>query len=91
MYGLILWYDSEKKKAIVWCDDSQKLAYASSTDIDINDAQRLEVGDLVSFKMITFGDFRSCTNLKLVESQNAPDISKSLLASAQPQIRAFSA
>jgi hypothetical protein len=91
MYGLILWYDHEKHKAIVWCDDSDKLAYASAADIILSDAETLEVGDLVTFDIVTFGDFRGCTNLKLVEAQNAPEISRSLLANAPPQIRAITA
>lgn len=92
MYGLILWYDSDKKNAIVWCDDSDKLGYASSADINLNDSETLEVGDLVTFSLVTFGEFRGCTNLRLVEAQNAPEISRSLLqASASPRIQAITA
>ncbi|MEM5477198.1 hypothetical protein [Pacificibacter sp. AS14] len=91
MYGLILWYDPEKNKAIVWCDDSDKLAYASSTDITLGATETLEVGDLVTFDIVTFGEFRGCINLKLVEAQNAPEISRSLLASAPQKMRAIRA
>lgn len=91
MYGLILWYDPEKHKAIVWCDDCDKLAYASAADIHLDAGETLEVGDLVTFDLITFGDFRGCTNLRLVEAQNAPEISKSLLASAPVQQGAYRA
>lgn len=87
MYGLILWYDPEKRKAIVWCEDSDKLAYASAADIYLDAGETLEVGDLVTFNLITFGEFRGCTNLRLVEAQNAPEISKSLLENAPAQLR----
>jgi hypothetical protein len=91
MLGLVLWYSTEKRKAIIWCDDCDKLAYASSTDINLNESEALEVGDLVSFNIVTFGDFRGCTNLKLVDAQNAPEISRSLLACAPQRMRAITA
>ncbi|RPE71797.1 hypothetical protein EDD53_0925 [Pacificibacter maritimus] len=82
MQGLVLWYDRTRNKAIVWCDDCDKLAYASATDILIEEHQSLKVGDLVCFDLITFGDFRGCTNLRLVEEQRAPHISHDLINAA---------
>jgi hypothetical protein len=87
MFGIVLWSDPKKHKAIVWCDDCAKLAYASASDIMLGENETLAVGDLVQFTLISFGDFRGCTNLRLLESQNAPNISKHLLQTVPPQLR----
>lgn len=87
MFGIVLWSDPKKHKAIVWCEDCAKLAYASASDIMLGENESLVVGDLVRFTLVTFGDFRGCTNLTLLESQNAPNITKNLLQTATPQLR----
>jgi hypothetical protein len=88
MFGIVLWSDPKKNKAIVWCDDCAKLAYASASDITLGEHETLGVGDLVQFTLVTFGDFRGCTNLTLLESQNAPNITTDLLNMAPIQLRA---
>ncbi|SEK86142.1 hypothetical protein SAMN04488032_107153 [Pacificibacter marinus] len=90
MFGIVLWSDPKRQKAIVWCEDCAKLAYASASDIMIDDSETLSIGDLVQFTLVTFGDFRGCTNLTLLDSKIAPNISEHLLRAAsntQPNLR----
>jgi hypothetical protein len=90
MFGIVLWSDPQRQKAIVWCEDCAKLAYASASDIMIDDSETLSIGDLVQFTLVTFGDFRGCTNLTLLKPQIAPNISEHLLSAAsntQPNLR----
>lgn len=88
MLGIILWSDPKNNKAIVWCDDCAQLGYASASDIMLGANETLNVGDLVQFTLVTFGDFRGCTNLKLIESRNAPNITDNLMGHPVPQLRA---
>jgi hypothetical protein len=84
MYGVILWKDPAKGKAIIWCDDHGHLAYLSSPDV-IKDGQGIpNVGALVCIKLRQVGQWRLCTRLECIDERSHPTLLQSLRNAALP-------
>lgn len=74
MRGVVIWQCSETRRAVVWCDDSGELAYASDASAWAPLAPRVAIGDYVAFDLDPSSAARSCRNLRLIESGLAPEL-----------------
>lgn len=74
MRGVIIWHCLETRRAVVWCDDSGELAYASDAAAWAPLAPRVAIGDYVAFDLDPSSAARSCRNLRLIESGLAPEL-----------------
>jgi hypothetical protein len=84
MRGVIIWHCLETRRAVVWCDDSGELAYASDAAAWAPLAQRVAIGDYVAFDLDPSSAARSCRNLRLIESGLAPELAGILRAGCGP-------
>jgi hypothetical protein len=78
MRGVIIWHCQNTRRAVVWCDDSGELAYASDGKAWLNPFQRVAIGDYVAFDLRPSVASRSCANLRLLEQGVAPDLAGAL-------------
>ncbi|WP_134726058.1 hypothetical protein [Paracoccus luteus] len=57
MIGVVLWSDSLRQKAVIWCEDNGALAYLRDRG-DVDGARWPESGDIVAFEPETDGELR---------------------------------
>ncbi len=74
MRGVVIWHCQNTRRAVVWCDDSGELAYASDGKAWVNPMQQVAIGDYVAFDLRSSVATRSCANLRLIEQGHAPDL-----------------
>ncbi len=74
MRGVIIWHCQNTRRAVVWCDDSGELAYASDAMAWANPTQQVAIGDYVAFDLRSSAAARNCANLRLIEHGHAPDL-----------------
>ena len=64
MYGVVVWSDLRKGKAVIWCEDHGDLAFYRGSETTPG---RFDAGDLVKFDVRTDRNFRVACNAELVE------------------------
>jgi hypothetical protein len=74
MRGIIIWHCQETHRAVVWCDDSGDLAYASDSCAWTYPRQKVSIGDYVAFDLRPTANSRTCVNLRLIESGQATEL-----------------
>lgn len=85
MYGVVLWSDSVKNCAVIWCEDHRKLAYFSkSTDASAPDMS-FGVGDLVEFDIREEDDLRLALAPVVVAERHHTLLSDDLLRTVAPE------
>lgn len=78
--GVVIWYQENGYKALIWCEDSGALAFATGPTSWRNPMVEISVGDYVGFSAETEGRERKCRDVHLIASQVAPDLPQSILA-----------
>ena len=63
MQGVVMWADSSKGTAVIWCDDQGELAYVEPGQ-DEETRSLLVVGAAVSFDLDSASDVRRARNLR---------------------------
>ncbi|MBT8156128.1 hypothetical protein KMP13_20150 [Epibacterium ulvae] len=75
MIGVVLWNDTSKNAAVIWCEDHGDLAfYYGDPTHDLS----LHSGDCVLFKVELKGSLRHARELTLVEGESRPALAASL-------------
>lgn len=87
MRGVIIWHCQNTLRAVVWCDDSGQLAYASDAMAWANPKQQVAIGDYVAFDLRASATARNCANLRLIEQGHAPDLVDVLYRGEAPTAR----
>lgn len=92
MFGVVLWSDTEDRKAVIWCEDHGDLAFYNKTEEVCAAEFALDAGDLVQFELTVDRHLRFAHNPRLVSEGVYPDLADSLgPANAVPQERRGSA
>lgn len=92
MFGVVLWSDTEDRKAVIWCEDHGDLAFYNKTEELCSAEFALDAGDLVQFDLTVDRHLRFAHNPRLVSEGVCPDIADTLApANAAPQVRRGSA
>lgn len=86
MYGVVLWSDSDRNCAVIWCEDHRNLAYfkndprAATTILDFGP------GDLVEFEVREENDMRVAVKPNVVAQDHYPGLADELIrAGGDPQ------
>ncbi|MFV0515735.1 MAG: hypothetical protein ACK5MY_19145 [Jhaorihella sp.] len=64
MFGVVLWSNTEEKKAVIWCEDHGDLAYCRQSGTE--QPVRLDAGDWVQFDLGSDRKMRLALNPRLV-------------------------
>ncbi len=67
MIGIVLWCDSSKNRAVIWCEDHGDLAFYRPLS---SDDTCLHKGDCVTFTLEQSGDLRRATDLVVLEQES---------------------
>ncbi len=78
MCGVVLWANTDDRKAVVWCEDQGNLAfYIASGEADPSQVT-LDAGDLIEFELREEPQFRRVTNPTLLVQDHAPELAAQL-------------
>lgn len=64
MFGVVLWSDTDERKAVIWCEDHGDLAFYKQSEHE--EQLPLDAGDWVQFDMTMDRDMRYAHNPRLV-------------------------
>ncbi len=78
MYGVVLWSDTEDKKAVIWCEDHGDLAFYSGDEDQNLEYLGFDAGDLVQFDLTQARHMRLAQNPRLVAEDQYPNLADSL-------------
>lgn len=81
MFGVVLWSDNPRNKAVIWCDDQGDLAFFTKNTAEA-DFEELHPGDWVEFDLTLSGNFRVAENLSVLLEQGSPGLADTLCATA---------
>lgn len=99
MYGVVLWSDPKRRKAVIWCEDQRDLAYfngaCEDTAIEVSDTGTGElvpyVGDMLVFDVCENGTRREAVNLRRVATAAAETLIEKLKEEAKARKRSKAA
>ncbi|CUH53004.1 hypothetical protein [Shimia marina] len=82
MFGVVLWSDPERCKAVIWCEDHRDLAYFDGAKEGVMDhgpneetaSVALGVGDMLLFDVCVTEQRRTAYNLQRVAVAAAEDL-----------------
>lgn len=77
MYGVVLWSDRKRNKAVIWCEDHQNLAFFKR-DCDAAEVSQFAPGDLVEFDLREENELRLAVDPCLVAPHEYPAIAANL-------------
>lgn len=77
MYGVVLWSDSKRNKAVIWCEDHQNLAFFKC-DRGGREGSRFVPGDLVEFDLREENELRLAVDPCLVAPHEYPALAADL-------------
>lgn len=75
MIGIVLWSDSSKNRAVIWCEDHGDLAFYKPSASDCGCLHR---GDCVTFTLEHSGEMRQAKNLVVLEEESHPALAACL-------------
>jgi len=78
MFGVILWSDRKKNRAVIWCEDHGNLAFYNGDCTCPMDDFAMDPGDLVQFDLLEDQKMRLATNPRLVASDEYPTLARDL-------------
>ncbi|WP_306155684.1 hypothetical protein [Roseovarius sp. MMSF_3281] len=76
MYGVVLWSDHSRNRAVIWCEDHGDLAYFDG-GLPAG-GPGLEPGDLVRFEVSEGKRMRIVSNPRVVASEQYPSLASDL-------------
>ncbi|GLP86763.1 FIG01072672: hypothetical protein [Tritonibacter mobilis] len=79
MIGVVVWADTAKSKAVIWCEDQRDLAYYMQQE-EVADAISLQKGDLVEFESRYESGVRMAGGVQVVEPSAEPSLAEVLRA-----------
>lgn len=78
MYGVVLWSDGEKNRAVIWCEDHGNLAFFKGDHADEPGIAGIDPGDLVQFELTEERQMRLASNPRLVAADEYPTLAQDL-------------
>ena len=77
MFGVVLWSDTVKKQAVIWCDDHGDLAFYNSPERG-REFMAFRAGDLVEFQLEDSGALRIASCPKVIAKESYPTLTRDL-------------
>lgn len=81
MIGVVLWSDTQQRKAVIWCEDHGDLAFYREPDASSDVS--LDPGDLVQFDLTTERHLRLAHNPRVVSEGEHGPLPDTLMAAAK--------
>lgn len=82
MFGVVLWSDSQERKAVIWCEDHGDLAFYRQPEQ--GDSVPLDAGDWVQFDVTMERHMRYAHNPRLVAEGVFAGLAETLGDAAKP-------
>ena len=79
MYGVVLWSDKQKDRAVIWCEDHRNLAFFKNEANEEGRGTSFEPGDLVKFDLREIDDLRLAVDPCLVAPGEYPSLARELM------------
>ncbi|MCG7623483.1 hypothetical protein MHM97_08915 [Epibacterium sp. Ofav1-8] len=79
MIGVVVWADTAKNKAVIWCEDQRDLAYYLRPS-EAREGCVPNKGDLVEFETHYEGNMRIAENVMVLEAQTQSTLADALQA-----------
>jgi len=76
MFGVVLWSDTDERKAVIWCEDHGDLAFYKQSEHE--EQLPLDAGDWVQFDMTMDRHMRYAHNPRLVSEGVYPGLADAL-------------
>ena len=83
MFGVVLWSDRQKNRAVIWCEDHGDLAFYKGDCGETLDSVDIEPGDLVQFTVRAERNMRLASQPRLVASDEYPTLARDLRKAGQ--------
>ena len=80
MFGVVLWSNSDERKAVIWCEDHGDLAYYRQPEN--GEQMALDAGDWVQFDMTTDRHLRFAHNPRLIAGGGSEGLADALMEEA---------
>ncbi|QYX55439.1 hypothetical protein K1T73_09985 [Roseovarius sp. SCSIO 43702] len=77
MYGVVLWSDDARNRAVVWCDDHGDLAFYRRTG-GARAPMPFAAGDLIQFDLKEAAEMRIVSRPRVVERESYPTLTHDL-------------
>ena len=78
MFGVVLWSDEIKKRAVVWCDDHGDLAFYRRDTRARDSSMPFAAGDLIQFDLKEAAAMRIVSKPRVVERESYPTLTEDL-------------
>ena len=82
MIGVVVWADTAKSRAVIWCEDQRDLAYYLQQDV-VSKPVVLQKGDLVEFESHYESGLRMAAGVQVVDVNTRPGLADALRSSSQ--------
>lgn len=73
MYGVVLWSDKKRNRAVIWCEDHRNLAFYKDEE-NLSEASLFVPGDLVEFDLQEVDDMRLAVDPCIVSKHEFPSL-----------------
>ncbi len=83
MFGVVLWSDQIRKRAVIWCEDHGDLAFFNGEGPTDPKLAEMEPGDLVQFDVRADRNMRLASKPRLVSSDEYPTLARDLKQARQ--------
>lgn len=80
MIGVVVWSNTAKEKAVVWCEDQASLAYLQGRTNLIDADYWPDAGDLVELDSEMVGNLRHARRVSILTEQGCPQLPQLLRA-----------
>lgn len=87
MYGVVLWSDNVRHRAVIWCEDHRTLAFFNDETADGREYIGFEPGDLVEFDLREENDMRLAIDPHLVKPYGYPTLASDLRSACAGKAR----
>ncbi|WP_299844628.1 hypothetical protein [uncultured Roseovarius sp.] len=78
MFGVVLWSDQVRNRAVIWCEDHGDLAFFNGDSNGALDGADMDPGDLVHFEVRVDRHMRLACNPRLVATDEYPTLARDL-------------
>ena len=78
MFGVVLWSDQIRNRAVIWCEDHGDLAFFKGDGVSALEGANMDPGDLVQFDVCRERHMRLARNPRLVASDEYPTLARDL-------------
>lgn len=85
MIGVVVWSNTCREKAVIWCEDQAELAYLQGAANLLEQGFWPQPGDLLELECEMIGTLRHARNVSRLSGQRCPELPRLLHEQAEPK------